>query len=95
MKIKWVYENPTESEFDYDIGVQPDIEPEAEDPIQTNEGNNTINNTKSNANELALNIEMDRIYSCLINAVHQLPDTQIKQLIGDLVRIQRSRCYIA
>ena len=34
---------------------------------------------------------MDPTYSCLINAIHQLPDTQIKQLIGDLVRIQRSR----
>ena len=68
MKIKGVYENPTESESDSDIGVQPDIEPEAEDPIQTNKGNNTINSNKSNANELALNIEMDRIYSCLINA---------------------------
>ena len=95
MKMKGVYENPAESESDSDIGVQPDIEPEAEDPIQTNEGNNTINNKQSNANELALNIEMDPAYSCLINAIHQLPDTQIKQLIGDLVRIQRSRCYIA
>ena len=45
--------------------MQPDIEPEAEDPIQTNEGNNTINSNKSNANELAFNIEMDPTYSCL------------------------------
>jgi hypothetical protein len=89
--MKGVYENPAESESDSDIGGQPDIEPEAEDPIQTNEGNNTINSNKSNANELALNIEMDPTYSCLINAINQLPDTQIKQLIGDLVRIQRSR----
>eukprot|EP01083_Nonionella_stella_P229570 812421_1 len=53
MKMKGVFENPAESESDSDIGGQPDIEPEAEDPIQTNEGNNTINSNKSNANELA------------------------------------------
>ena len=58
------------------------MEPEVEDPIKTDEGNNTINNNKYNANELALAIETDPNYSCLINAIHQLPDTQIKQFFS-------------
>ena len=88
-----MHENPTESESESDNGVQPDMESEAEDTIKTDEGNNTINNNKYNMNELALAIETDPNYSCLINAIHQLPDTQIKQLFLSPPKEESNRRY--